>query len=146
MELGGSLPHSQESITSRYSSQISPFLCPSHFWQAQLVSFLVGLRTYQVFTCTSVGCTTVPYGGKPAVALLPARSPLDVRSLMRCQSNYYHDCFQFNDMPESRTTFIVEVPKFRFNIILCAVYSVPHTLYLNCNYCVKSRPAVTHLL
>jgi len=47
MELGGSLPHSQESTTCPYPSQINPFLCPSHFSQAQLVSFLVGLRTYQ---------------------------------------------------------------------------------------------------
>jgi len=47
MELGGSLPHSQESTTCPYPRQINPFLCPSHFWQAQLVSFLVGLRTYQ---------------------------------------------------------------------------------------------------
>ena len=47
MELGGSLPHSQESTTFPYRSQINPFLCPSHFLQAQLVSFLVGLRTYQ---------------------------------------------------------------------------------------------------
>ena len=47
MELGVSLPHSQESTTCPYPSQINPFLCPSHFWQAQLVSFLVGLRTYQ---------------------------------------------------------------------------------------------------
>ena len=45
--LGGSLPHSQESTTCPYPSQINPFLCPSHFWQTQLVSFLVGLRTYQ---------------------------------------------------------------------------------------------------
>ena len=45
--IGGSLPHSEESTTCPYISQISPFLCPSHFWQAQLVSFLVGLRTYQ---------------------------------------------------------------------------------------------------
>ena len=47
MELGGSLPHSQQSTTFPYPSQINPYLCPSHFWQAQLVSFLVGLRTYQ---------------------------------------------------------------------------------------------------
>ena len=47
MELGGSLPHSQESTTCPYPSQINPFLCPSHFWQAQLVSFLVRLRAYQ---------------------------------------------------------------------------------------------------
>ena len=47
MEIGGSLPHSQQSTTCPYPSQINPFLCPSHFWQAQLVSFLVGLRTYQ---------------------------------------------------------------------------------------------------
>jgi len=47
MELGSSLPHSQESTTCPYPSQINPFLCPSHFWQEQLVSFLVGLRTYQ---------------------------------------------------------------------------------------------------
>ena len=47
MELGGSLPHSQESTTCPYPSQINPLLCPSHFWQAQLVSFLVGLKTYQ---------------------------------------------------------------------------------------------------
>jgi hypothetical protein len=47
MELGGSLPHSQESTTCPYRSQISPFLCPSHFWLAQLVSFLVGLRSYE---------------------------------------------------------------------------------------------------
>jgi len=47
MELGGSLPHSQESTTCLYPSQINPFLCPSHFWQARLFFFLVGLRTYQ---------------------------------------------------------------------------------------------------
>jgi hypothetical protein len=47
MKLGGSLPHSQTPITCPYPSQINPFLCPSHFWQAQVVSFLVGLRTYQ---------------------------------------------------------------------------------------------------
>jgi len=29
-----------------YPSQTNPCLCPSHFWQAQFVSFLVGLRTY----------------------------------------------------------------------------------------------------
>jgi len=43
----GSLPHSQEYNTCPYPRQINPFLCPSHFWQAQLVSYLVGLRTYQ---------------------------------------------------------------------------------------------------
>jgi len=47
MELGGSLPHSQQSTTCPYPSQINRFLCPSHFWQTQLVSFLVGLRIYQ---------------------------------------------------------------------------------------------------
>jgi len=47
MELGGSLPHSQEPTTYPYRSQINPFFCPSHFWQAQLVSCLVGLMTYQ---------------------------------------------------------------------------------------------------
>ena len=47
MELGGSLPHSQQSNTCLYLSQINPILCPSHFGLAQLVSFLVGLRTYQ---------------------------------------------------------------------------------------------------
>ena len=47
MEVVSSLPHSQQATTSTYPSQINPFLCPSHFWQAQLVSFLVGLRTYQ---------------------------------------------------------------------------------------------------
>jgi len=47
MELGGSLPHPQQPTTCPYPSQINPFLCPSHFRQAQLVSFLVGLRTYQ---------------------------------------------------------------------------------------------------
>jgi len=26
---------------------MNPFLCPSHFWQAQIISLLVGLRTYQ---------------------------------------------------------------------------------------------------
>ena len=68
MELRGSLPHSQQSTTSPYPSQINPFLCPSHFWQAQLVSFLVGLWTYQhrgnvaasshvTWSCTSVWCT-----------------------------------------------------------------------------------------
>ena len=30
-----------------YPSQISPFLCPSYVCQAQLVSFLVRLKTYQ---------------------------------------------------------------------------------------------------
>ena len=38
MELGSSLPHSQESATCPYPSQINPFLCPSHFRQTQLVS------------------------------------------------------------------------------------------------------------
>jgi len=33
--------------TCPYPRQISPLLCPSHLWQAQHVSFLVGLRTYQ---------------------------------------------------------------------------------------------------
>ena len=47
MELGGSLPQSQESTTCPYPSQINLFLCPSYFWQGQLVSFLVRLRTYQ---------------------------------------------------------------------------------------------------
>ena len=47
MELGGSLPHSQASTTCPYPSQINSFHCQSHFWQAQLVSILVGLRTYQ---------------------------------------------------------------------------------------------------
>jgi len=47
MELEGSLPHSQQSTTCSCPSQINPFLCPSHFWQTQFVSFLVGLRTYQ---------------------------------------------------------------------------------------------------
>jgi len=47
MELGDSIPHSQQSTTCPYPSQINPFLCLSHFWQAQLVSFLVGLRIYQ---------------------------------------------------------------------------------------------------
>jgi len=47
MELGGSLPRLQNSTTCPYRSQINPFLCPSHFWQAQLFSFLVGLRTCQ---------------------------------------------------------------------------------------------------
>jgi hypothetical protein len=47
MELGGSLHHSQQPTTSPYPSQINPFLCPSHFWQAHLFSYLVGLRTYQ---------------------------------------------------------------------------------------------------
>jgi len=47
MELGVSLPHSQQSTTCPYPSQINAFLCPSPFWQVQLVSFLFGLRTYQ---------------------------------------------------------------------------------------------------
>jgi len=47
MELGGDLPHSQQSTTCPYPSQINAFLCPSHFWQTQLVSFLVRLSTYQ---------------------------------------------------------------------------------------------------
>jgi len=47
MKLGGSLPHWQESTTCPYPSQINPFLCQSHFGQAQFVSFLIGLRTYQ---------------------------------------------------------------------------------------------------
>jgi len=46
MELGVSLPQSQQSTTCLYPSQINPFLCPSQFWQAQLVSFLVGLSTH----------------------------------------------------------------------------------------------------
>jgi len=60
MEHGGSLPHSQQSTTCPYSSQINPFLCPSHFWQAQLVSFLVGLRTYQ-HPCISAIITLCTY-------------------------------------------------------------------------------------
>jgi len=47
MELGGSLPHSQKSTTCPYPSQINPFLCSTHVWQDQLVSFLVWIRTYQ---------------------------------------------------------------------------------------------------
>jgi len=48
MELvGGSFPHSQGPTTCPYPIQINPFLCQSHFWQAQIVSFLVALRTYQ---------------------------------------------------------------------------------------------------
>jgi len=47
MKLGDSLPHSQETTTCPNPSQINPFLCPSYFWQEQVVSFLVGLRTYQ---------------------------------------------------------------------------------------------------
>ena len=47
IELGGSLPHSQGPPLFICLRQIWPFLCPSHFWQARLVSFLVGLRTYQ---------------------------------------------------------------------------------------------------
>ena len=35
-ELGGSLPHSQVSTNRPSPSQINPFLCPSHFWQAHL--------------------------------------------------------------------------------------------------------------
>jgi len=42
MELGGSLSHSQESTTFTYPTQINPFLCPSHFWQAQLVPSWLG--------------------------------------------------------------------------------------------------------
>jgi len=40
MEVGSSLPHSQQSTTCPFPSQINPFLCPSHFGQAQLVTFL----------------------------------------------------------------------------------------------------------
>ena len=61
MELGGSLPHSQKSATCPYPSQIDPFLCPSHFWQAQLVFVQVGLRTYQhpsVTMCSLIGWYT----------------------------------------------------------------------------------------
>ena len=47
MEIGCSLPHSQQSTTCPYPSQINPFLFSTHLWQAQLVSFLVGIRTYQ---------------------------------------------------------------------------------------------------
>jgi len=47
MELGASWPHWHDSTICPYPSEINPFLWPSHFWQAQLVSFLVGLRTYQ---------------------------------------------------------------------------------------------------
>jgi len=82
MELGGSLPHSQESTTCPYPSQINPFLCPSHFWQVQLVSFLVGLRTYQhpsMTTCSLIGRYThcrktyffkVPWSEKQNVPLI----------------------------------------------------------------------------
>jgi len=31
MEVGGSLPHSQDSTTCPNPSKINPFLCPSHF-------------------------------------------------------------------------------------------------------------------
>jgi len=47
MQLGGSLPHSQQPTTCPYPSQTNLFLCPSQFWQLLLVFFLVGLRTYQ---------------------------------------------------------------------------------------------------
>jgi len=47
MELGASLPHSQEPTNCPYPSHINPFLCPSHFCQAKFVSFLVRLRIYQ---------------------------------------------------------------------------------------------------
>ena len=47
MELGGSLSHSQQYTTCPYPNQIKSLLCPSHFWQAQFISFLVGLRAYQ---------------------------------------------------------------------------------------------------
>ena len=47
IELWYSLPHSQQSTTCPYPNQINPLLCPSQFWRAQFVSFLVGLRTYQ---------------------------------------------------------------------------------------------------
>jgi len=51
MELRSSLPHPQQSTTCPYPNQSNPFLCPSHLRQAQLVSFLVGLRTYQHSKC-----------------------------------------------------------------------------------------------
>jgi hypothetical protein len=47
MELGDSLTHLKESTTCPYTNQINPYLYPSRFSQAQFVSFLVGLRTYQ---------------------------------------------------------------------------------------------------
>ena len=47
VEIVGSLPHSQQPTTCPYTNQINPFLRPSLFWQAWLVSFLIGLRTYQ---------------------------------------------------------------------------------------------------
>ena len=47
MELVGSLPNSQQSTTCPYPKQINPLFCRSHIWQARLLSFLVGLRTYQ---------------------------------------------------------------------------------------------------
>ena len=51
MEFGGSLPHPQQSTNCPYPNQINPLFCPSHYWQAQLISFLVGLRTYQRLVC-----------------------------------------------------------------------------------------------
>ena len=47
MGIVGLLPNFQVSTTSPFPTQINPFLYPSHFWQAQLVSLVVGLRTYQ---------------------------------------------------------------------------------------------------
>ena len=47
MGIGDSLPHLQQPTTCPYPSQINPFLFASHFRKARLLSFLVGLRTYQ---------------------------------------------------------------------------------------------------
>ena len=47
----------QESTTCPCPNQINPFLRPSHFLHAQLVSFLVGLRTYQ-----HPGGVSIPHG------------------------------------------------------------------------------------
>jgi hypothetical protein len=78
-----------------------------------------------ILTYESVSCTTVPSGGKPAAAaLLSARSPLDVRSLIRYQINNFHGCIQFSDMQNLAPYALSRSRKFVLitSYILCTFY------------------------
>jgi len=120
MELGGSLPHSQQSTTCPYPSQINTFLCPSQFWQAQLVPFLVGLRTYQHPGIYNTFCH--PY----SIWCEDRNSSLRVKktNLMRYLSSV---CF-FNQPLHVSAIFVAhhqEVYSIYTKSTNCCIYSIP---------------------
>jgi len=123
MELGGSLPHSQQSTTCPYPSQINPFLCPSHFWQAQLVSFLVGLRTYQHQVNDLLVSKSVPFSSRPVIFQ------------NSFGTNYFH--FRISEVPG---VFVVVANRTRvISFLLCpfaSSYSV-HIMYTVTEYLVN---------